>query len=71
MRPVIKERFQTSLVLAAVSILAQIKIDNKDEDQEEGIKRVRNTTRALSRIILPTIQVLGSLSEQDLTLSDE
>ena len=71
MREVLKERFQTSLVLAAVSILAQIKIDNKDEDQEEGIKRVRNTTRALSRIILPTIQVLGSLSEQDLTLSDE
>ena len=71
MREVIKERFQTSLVLAAVSILAQIKIDNKDEDQEEGIKRVRNTTRALSRIILPTIQVLGSLSEQDLTIADD
>ena len=71
MREVIKERFQTSLVLVAVSILAQIKIDNKDEDQEEGIKRVRNTTRALSRIILPTIQVLGSLSEQDLTIADD
>ena len=71
MREVIKERFQTSLVLSAVSILAQIKIDHKDEDQEEGIKRVRNTTRALSRIILPTIQVLGSLSEQDLTIADD
>ena len=41
MREVIKERFQTSLVLSAVSILAQIKIDRKDEDQEEGIKRVK------------------------------
>ena len=71
MREVIKERFQTSLVLVAVSILAQQKIDKKDEDQEEGIIKVRNATRAISRVILPTIQVLGSLSEQDLTLSDE
>ena len=71
MMEVIKERFQTSLVLVAVSILAQLKIDKKDEDQEEGIKRVRTATRAISRVILPTIQVLGSLSEQDLTPSDE
>jgi len=71
MREVIKERFQTALVLVAVSILAQQKIDKKDEDQEEGIQKVRSATRAISRIILPTIQVLGSLSEQDLTLSDE
>ena len=71
MREVIKERYKTSLVLSAVSILAQSKLDKTDEDQEADIKKVRMATRALSRIILPLIQVLGSLSEQDLTLADD
>ena len=71
MREVIKERYKTSLVLSAVSILAQSKLDKTDEDQEEDIKKVRMATRALSRIILPLIQVLGSLSEQDVTLADD
>ena len=71
MREVIKERYKTSLVLSAVSILAQSKLDKMDEDQDEDIKKVRIATRALSRIILPLIQVLGSLSEQDLTLADD
>ncbi|MBT4958651.1 MAG: hypothetical protein HON33_01625, partial [Flavobacteriaceae bacterium] len=52
-------------------ILAQSKLDKTDEDQEEDIKKVRMATRALSRIILPLIQVLGSLSEQDVTLADD
>jgi len=58
-------------VLSAVSILAQSKLDKTDEDQEADIKKVRMATRALSRIILPLIQVLGSLSEQDVTLADD
>ena len=71
MKEVIKERYKTALVLTAVSILAQQKIDKKDDDQQEDIKKVRMATRAISRIILPLIQVLGSLTEQDLILSDE
>lgn len=71
MREVIKERYKTALVLTAVSILAQSKIDKTDEDQEQDIAKVRMATRALSRVILPLIQVLGSLSEQDLTIADE
>jgi len=71
MREVIKERYKTSLVLIAVSILAQQKLDKKDEDQEKDIQKVRMATRAISRIILPLIQVLGSLTDQDITLSDD
>jgi len=71
MREVVKERYKTSLVLCAVSILAQSKLDKTDDDQEQDIKKVRLATRALSRIILPLIQVLGSLSEQDLTIADD
>ena len=71
MKEVVKERYKTALVLTAVSILAQQKIDKKDDDQQEDIKKVRMATRAISRIILPLIQVLGSLTEQDIILSDE
>ena len=71
MREIIKERYKTSLVLTAVSILAQQKLDKQDEDQEEDIQKVRMATRAISRIILPLIQVLGSLTDQDITPSDD
>ena len=48
MKEVIKERYKTALVLTAVSILAQQKIDKKDDDQQEDIKKVRMATRAIS-----------------------
>ena len=59
MKEVVKERYKTSLALCAVSILAQAKLDKSQDDQEEVIKKVRVATRALSRIILPLIEVLG------------
>jgi len=68
---IIKQRYKTAMTLIAVSILAQAKLENKDSEQTfETENKIREATRAISRVILPIIEVLGGLDDTTLILSD-
>ena len=68
---IIKQRYKTAMTLIAVSILAQAKLENKDNEHTfETEKKIRESTRAISRVILPIIEVLGGLDDAALILSD-
>jgi hypothetical protein len=68
---VIKQRYKTAMTLIAVSILAQAKLEKKDnEDTFETEKKIREATRAISRVILPIIEVLGSLDDVSSVMAD-
>lgn len=72
--PLIKKQFEIGAVLVALALIHdqqhKSRADRDDEEDAENgeatlPKQVRATTRALAPVLLPMIQALGELSEED------
>jgi hypothetical protein len=67
---VIKERYKTALTLIAVSMLAEHKLKNENDSEDDIEIKIRFATRSISRVLLPIIEVLGSLDDTSLSVAD-